>query len=231
MEGRKLWEPNGRNSVAENIPGPSQAGWMNKAHCETHPCEVSEFQGPMKVSKNFREEKQVSHREQRSSEQQTVHWLPDARKQSFKVLRGSQNPLSLITTFVLKSISSDTSAASSLLVAVCVIYYFSNITIKIYVHLKPEPQNTWSKKFTQMKREIDNSKIRFNIPLSIIDGTTRQNISELRRLEQRWQPVWPDQQPQSTPADNSRSYFPLKCTCNILQHRPRARPKNKSTQT
>lgn len=62
MSWEVLWSLTG-SCVADLLPSPNQAGQMSETHSWTQPCEVSEFQGPMKVSRGFREEEKSSHRE------------------------------------------------------------------------------------------------------------------------------------------------------------------------
>lgn len=50
-----------------------------------------------------------------------------------------------------------------------------------HICLLTEPQTPWSKKMTEIKEEIENSKIivgGFNSPLSIMDRKTRQKINK-----------------------------------------------------
>lgn len=58
--------------------------------------------------------------------------------------------------------------------------------LQTYMHPKTEPQNTWCKTKTKLKAETDISSIiveDFNIPLSIMDRTTRKYQQGNRRLE------------------------------------------------
>ena len=83
----------------------------------------------------------------------------------------------------------------------------------------------------ELRGKIDNNKIiigYFNATLSIINRTTRENISKEIRLDQNYRPIGAKRFIQNPPSNNSRIYILLKCTWNILQDRLSIRSQNKS---